>query len=855
MGYGVEPRAIEISSGAAANTFDAPTFDELDALIDVAPDQALDQIQRELNTNRVPSPGLLALEARALAFLAFPQRARRKLDVARSLATAEQDEVAILVSECSIRMVEGDAPGALAEVKAGIQKHPGQAGIPLRRTLSWINSSLTHYEDVLVDTPESVALAQRYGDVRAVLALRINEAVALLELGRMEEARHGFLYVLALAEQHDHDELQLAAAHNLAVISARLGDVRLALDQFAETRKLVTAKDQLAFSSLDEAETLMEVGLFEEAWQTGRRAEHAARSISNQMSVVKAVDLQTRASAATGRWRRAYQEANTLKEDLARLASASSPRVATYLRRVDAVQTLAKARFDPAALAEDLGGDPTDLLTSGDPRLAVELADIFDSAGHEDLALRLLAEATKNPTTRHSPLEAVYASIARALLARRQQSSSFENDALNAVDAALDFLDLLPSTETRHEVDRAMQHVVPILVETYVDRNELNRLQLLLEHVHMRSQSIEGTVSDEELTLLQHLRETTRVLQRLDESSEQSVGFIHRQIEIQRRLRELRRSAERSAVGPLVEESDLAMNLCYLTLSGDSLYGVVKRPGSEHELVAIDEARNLIREIGAFRAALDNHAFQRPTHDWRELRDTIARRLGPLTESFAGVGTLVVPDRSLPLIPWPAVSPTPVSLIPMRAILRAGTPSPQIEQVLAVAGPGLDLADREIEALGAIYGDRLVSFPSDRSTVNEVLAATETASLVHLACHGSMRTNHVLLSSLHLHDGPLTMFDLLRDGFPPYAILAACNVGRSLSDAGTALAATLLSRGCRAFVASVGAISDEEAFNAMVTIHDGLGAGGDFLETVHSSLHRLIDEAPSLGNLFLCGAG
>jgi len=64
--------------------------------------------------------------------------------------------------------------------------------------------------------------------------------------------------------------------------------------------------------------------------------------------------------------------------------------------------------------------------------------------------------------------------------------------------------------------------------------------------------------------------------------------------------------------------------------------------------------------------------------------------------------------------------------------------------------------------------------------VRAVALAFERRRLAHVAAHGTFRADNPQFSSLHLADGPLTVYDLERIVRPPeWIVLSACEAGRS----------------------------------------------------------------------------
>jgi CHAT domain-containing protein len=145
-----------------------------------------------------------------------------------------------------------------------------------------------------------------------------------------------------------------------------------------------------------------------------------------------------------------------------------------------------------------------------------------------------------------------------------------------------------------------------------------------------------------------------------------------------------------------------------------------------------------------------------------------------------------------------------------------------------VSGPGLRHSDQEIASLHHTYADAEVLVGKDASVQN-VRRALASASVVHIAAHGTYRSDNALFSSLRLADGPLTVYDLenLRRA-PSLMVLSACESGLSAvrpGDALMGLSAALLGIGCQSLIASVAPVPDAVTPNLMVELHRLLLAG------------------------------
>jgi CHAT domain-containing protein len=116
-----------------------------------------------------------------------------------------------------------------------------------------------------------------------------------------------------------------------------------------------------------------------------------------------------------------------------------------------------------------------------------------------------------------------------------------------------------------------------------------------------------------------------------------------------------------------------------------------------------------------------------------------------------------------------------------------------------------------------------------RAGADQVLAAMGRADLVHLAAHGTFRSDSPQFSSLLLDDGALTVYDLEALDHPPATVvLPACSAARSEVRQGDELLGTtaaLLRLGVRTVIAPVMAVADAATTDLSIALHERLAAG------------------------------
>jgi hypothetical protein len=205
--------------------------------------------------------------------------------------------------------------------------------------------------------------------------------------------------------------------------------------------------------------------------------------------------------------------------------------------------------------------------------------------------------------------------------------------------------------------------------------------------------------------------------------------------------------------------------------------------------------------------------------------------LAPLGRHVHDQPLVVVPSGPVQSLPWgalPACRGREVTVAPSATVWHAGSQArPASGRVVAVAGPGLDGARAEVEAVAELY--RTEPVVGSAAAVAPVLRLLGGADVAHVAAHGRLHPEHPLLSSLLLADGPLTGYDLERlDPVPGLTVLAGCDTGTHTVHAGDellGLTVALLARGAQQVVASVVPVGDAETAPFMTAMHRELIAG------------------------------
>jgi tetratricopeptide (TPR) repeat protein len=203
----------------------------------------------------------------------------------------------------------------------------------------------------------------------------------------------------------------------------------------------------------------------------------------------------------------------------------------------------------------------------------------------------------------------------------------------------------------------------------------------------------------------------------------------------------------------------------------------------------------------------------------------------PLAPRLKDRELVLAPTGALHALPWamlPSLRGRPLTIAPSAAIwLMCQGRSYRRRPVVLAAGPHLRHARAELNAVAELYPGA-ITLHGRAADVGSVLRAIDGASIAHLACHGRMRSDSPLFSSLELADGPLNVYELQHLRRPPeLVVLSSCDLATSATHPGDELlgfAAALLNMGTRTVIASTVPVPDAAAKRLMRALHEQLAA-------------------------------
>jgi tetratricopeptide (TPR) repeat protein len=310
-------------------------------------------------------------------------------------------------------------------------------------------------------------------------------------------------------------------------------------------------------------------------------------------------------------------------------------------------------------------------------------------------------------------------------------------------------------------------------------------------------------------------------------------------------------SAAPVTVGALRDRLDGQALVAY-GLLGEELVAVVIEP-RRSRIAALGPFGPVQEQLRALLFALRRLAQPRPQAQLAAARASADVRIRRLTELLvhplgvtADVELVIVPVPRLQGVPWSALHGGPVCLAPSATFWARSALAAEVRphggragaSVVLVAGPDLPGAVAEVESLAVIHpgAARIMPPASTASTVADALAG---ADLAHLACHGTLRADNPMFSSLLLSDGPLTVQELYTRGLAPHRlILASCESGTLVGYAGDEVlgfVSALLARGTAGVLASAAVVPDVEAVDLMTAVHRRLARGATLAHALHEA--------------------
>ena len=774
---------------------------------------------------------------------------------ARRLAETAGDNERVAEARSSLSYVlarQGRTRAALREIDAATGVVHGVAAAWLETYRALVLKGLGRWDEALAAYQRALPVFRRAGEQLGEARLLANRGVVQAYRGAYGAAERDLARADALFLQLGQDFSSAVVRQTLGYVAARRGDVPQALSRYDEAEAAYRRhRPPPATLWMDRCELLLWAGLAAEARVSAVRAVEECQRYRQAADVAEARLLLAQAALLDG------------GPDEAWTTAAQAARAFARQRR-PAWVALAQRTMLQACLAG--AGDGT-----GCSRDAVRTAAQLDRAGWRTWAVEArlvagqlaLAEGRGGVARRELSL----AGRARHRGPAWQRAQGWQADALLRLSAG----DRAGARRAANRGLAVLEEYRATLGATDLRAGASTRSSALAE-IGLRLELAEGAAAaalcwveraraigllyrpvrlPADAGLGHDLAELRRAA--IDErdavrSGRPTAAPRRRQVELERQVRDRSRTAGGSqAVGRAVVDvgqlrsrlGDTAM-VVYFTLDG-RLHAVTVGPAPAlHDLGPVAP---VLRELELLPFLIRRLAWQRGTPASLRAAESGVRHaadwldqtlLGPLRGSLGDRPLVVVPNGALSALPWsvlPSCRGRPLSVAPSAttwARAAAAPPIPVDSTTVLVAGPELPHARAEVGALARHYpGARTLTGPA--ATAGAVVAAVDGAGLVHVAAHGHFRADNPQFSSLRLHDGPLTAYDLeCLDAAPHQVVLSACNSGRTPDLAGDevlGLVAVFLALGTVTLIATVAPVPDGETASLMCDLHARLVRG------------------------------
>jgi hypothetical protein len=801
-----------------------PTPEELDLLVQTDPTAALHLASNwyeQVADNPRQSVEALSAIARALFELGDVDRAATTFRTAVKTVETVGDpalEFSVVLSASAVFAEAGAVEEALDEIE---RIAPGDT--PSRRgRLHTQRSYVLHHAgrlgEALAQLDHAEGEFRQASDELGWLRLLVNRSLIRLQQGDLELAERDLLEADRVAARLGQSAMRAGIASNLGVAYGRSRRIRDALDQFRLATELHAAAGRpgrmVAVTQIDRAETLMYAGLLSEAMEAAEAAVDHVEPTGNLVLLGDSKLLLARVQLASGRSVPGGRTAEVAAELFER---AGRPDMAVVARSLVVTAGLV-AGGDNGRRALEASADVIPQLEgSGWQATADELrlsrlkfgraAGAVAEVEHDLAYLRLGAFSDE----RHRALAGWYAeAIGR----------DFGGDPEAALDACRSGLGLVDDIVAE--------------APTLSERSAAMRLGSDLSAL-----AIELAISVGAAEIVLAAAEGTRARALHDEMAEQ---HKHKPLTADGARRLLTELSARLDDSALIE----------WVIAGGSVWCVVFSDGMSR-LVEIGPLQSVLRARDRVVMWLDRAAEEPDASSDGAMR-AMAELDGLLVAPLAlppVAQVVVVPVGGLHGIPWSglptfagrAVVLSPNAQLWLEADRRA---TGEARSVGLIVGPDVTAAGTERMIVESLYPDVTVA-SGVGAAARAVRSMFAGLDLVHVAAHGTFRSDHPLLSTLRLHDGESTLYDTVPERVRTrLVVLSSCQGGAHGTADGSevlGLSAVMLARGAAAVLAPLTMVRELECADFVADVHACLADQRPFGEAVAAvRQHWLADD-------------
>ncbi|MFI9008114.1 CHAT domain-containing protein [Actinosynnema sp. NPDC053489] len=753
------------------------------------------------------------------------------------------------------RMVEDLAdPLVKEEMRGNVEHNRGllllNAGL-IEDAVTVFDSALEHHERRLAIGDPTPAL------VEPMVKSLWSRGTAHTRLGSIGQARQDLARAVAVATEHGLSDRAADAAHALAVLELRRGDVPAALRRFETSERSFRERglDMPVLLGLDRAQALMAAGLADEAGSQLDGVLPVLRAAHGVTRYLGNVELYRAAAAyMTGDLDLARTMASSARQRMRRWGCETCVANATLIGlRVDTARALRSGRVPRSVPRRAL--EFADALPA--PRLAEQAAlarmlavRLEIRRGDVDAAERVLDRVPR--PGRLTPID--HRMLRRLCRAELAVARGDRTAALAEIRAGLTDLDhvrdRMGGLELLSGTALHGRELTELAVRLVLDGGDARRLFSWLERTRAQTYRYEPLARPDQPELAERIAEVRSLTQSIHQAEHEghpTAALRARHAESLREANRLGWHAGRwGRPRPVARLAEVAARLGERALvsfasSEDELVAVVV-VGSDVRLARLGSAERAAESARMLNADLNALA---PDHLPEPLARVMAvsahkqadrldaQLIQPLTGLVGDRELVIVPTGALYAVPWgvlPTLRGRPTAVAPSAtawlAADRAASRAPG--RTVLARGPGLPAAVGEIDGLGAHYTTAAL-LSDEGASVASVLEALDGAEVAHLAAHGVHEPENALFSRLELADGPLYAHEVAGLAHPPrQVVLAACELALNRirpGDEPLGFASALLAVGSQVVVAPLSRVGDRACAAAMDDYHRRLAAG------------------------------
>jgi len=692
----------------------------------------------------------------------------------------------------------------------------------------------------------SLELLEEIDDSALEARVLVNIGASVSQMGDQDEAEDWYRRGWELTTATGQDVVAAGIEGNLGYVASRRGDFARALGWYDRARKTFATLGNvdllIAVLETDYATTLLDVGLDADAAEAARYAVESSRSGGNRVHEVQARVILGEALVRLDRHREAQTNLQSARDSAIELGIPTWAMRADYLR----LRLTALAGDElPADFGREVGELADSLRGAGWEREALRATHVGAQAlvdvGAPTAASELLERArTSVDAGRADPIDVA---LSRALAARIDRDSDAQQ---HAIQSGLDEVDrqrrMLGSAEMQVRLGhraRAFRDLaittaiadgdaVAVLVASETSRNRLT----------MRPGLSDGPGVQE---LLSQLRDT-----RVSRSEAQLAGSTTEDLDQRIRALEgnITQLARRGSSNATSDESsapdllnslrnDEATAFVSYVRAGDALWAL-RSTGTGLDLIELDgiapiQSAARMQSVALRRMATAGEAP--PGTDSRRLdaiNEELDRLLVAPLELESGTSIVIVPARLVSGLAWaglPSLADSAITVAPSAGVWAAGPATLEVRSLGLLGGPALRQADAELDELVALWGSELTTMHK-RATASQATSTLGSSDAVHVAAHGSFRSDNPYFSSIEFVDGPLTLLDLERLGsMPELVMVASCDGAAGAGGEGNEVVgttATMIGLGVSVVIAPTVAVDDAAARRFSIDVHRSL---------------------------------